>query len=72
MIKAGRLPNSFLSYNRNNNIKYEAIKFEALHNEVKIYIQKVLWNELIVDVYGILIGPSVLGICYYKVNVIYG
>lgn len=38
LIKAGRLPNSFLFYNRNNNIKYEAIKFEASHNEVKNYI----------------------------------
>lgn len=41
-IKAGRLPNSFLSYKRNNNVKYEAIKFEAPHNEMKTYIQKVL------------------------------
>lgn len=72
LIKAGRLPNSFLSYNRNNNVKYKAIKFEAPHNEIKDYIQKVLWNELIVDVCGILAGPSVIGICSYTVNVSYG
>lgn len=72
LIKAGRLPNSFLSYNRNNNVKYEVIKFEAPHNEMKNCIQKVLWNELIIGVCGTLAVPSVIGICSYKVNVSYG
>lgn len=71
LIRAGRLPNSFLS-NRNNNEKYEAIKFEASHNEIKNFIQKVLWNELIVDVCGIVAEPSVIVIFSYKINVIYG
>lgn len=30
LIKAGGLPNNFLSYNRENNVKYEIIKFEGL------------------------------------------
>lgn len=42
LIKANCLPNSFLSYNRKNNVKYEVIKFEAPHNEVKNCIQEVL------------------------------
>lgn len=42
LIKAGSLPNSFLSCNRKNNVKYEVIKFEAPHNEVKNCIQEVL------------------------------
>lgn len=30
LIKAGSLPNSFLSYNNKNNVKCEVIKFEVL------------------------------------------
>lgn len=30
LIKAGSLPNSFLSYNNKNNVKCEEIKFEVL------------------------------------------
>lgn len=42
LIKAGGLPNSFLSYNRKkNSVKYDVIKFEAPHNKVKNCIQEV-------------------------------
>lgn len=46
-----------------NNVKYEVIKFEAPHNEVKNCIQEVLWKELIIHVHRMLALPSVAGIC---------
>lgn len=48
------MPNNVLSYDRKTNVKYEVIKFEALHNEVKNCIQEVLCNAIAVHVPGIL------------------